>query len=127
MGQNLYERLGGADAVKVAVDIFYEKMLADERVSGFFVDADMDKQRRKQRTFLIYAFGGPNGYGGKNMRDAHAHLWDRGLNDTHVDIVIEHLTQTLRELGAHPDDIAEVARIANSVRDDVLGRSAVAG
>lgn len=56
------------------------------------------------------------------MREGHAHLIQRGLNDTHVDIVIEHLGATLRELGAAEQDIKQVAAIANSVRDEVLGR-----
>jgi len=118
----LYERLGGAAAIDQAVDIFYRKMLADDRVSKFFDDADMDRQIAKQKGFLTMVFGGPNNYTGKNMREGHKHLIARGLNDTHVDIVIEHLGSTLKELGAAPADIAEVAAIANGARDDVLNR-----
>jgi len=68
------------------------------------------------------AFGGPNNYTGKDLREGHRHLVARGLNDTHVDVVIEHLGATLRELGVGEDQIAQVAAIANSVRDDVLDR-----
>lgn len=118
----LYERLGGADAVNAAVDIFYRKMLADDRVNYFFDNTDMDKQIAKQKGFLTMVFGGPNNYTGKNMRDGHKHLIQRGLNDSHVDIVIAHLGGTLKELGVPDEDIAEVAAIANSVRDDVLDR-----
>ena len=46
----------------------------------------------------------------------------RGLNDSHVDAVIEDLTETLREMGVGEADIAEVGLVANSVRDDVLNR-----
>lgn len=56
------------------------------------------------------------------MRVGHKHLLARGLNDTHVDIIIEHLGGTLKELGAKDEDIQKVADIANSVRDDVLNR-----
>lgn len=122
MTQSLYERLGGADAVKAAVDIFYNKMLDDDRVAHFFDATDMDRQRNRQRSFLIFAFGGPNTYDGASMRTAHAPLLEKGLNDTHVDIVIEHLGGTLAELGVPNDLIGEVAAIANSVRDDILGR-----
>ena len=118
----LYEKLGGAAAVDAAVDIFYRKMLADDRVNYFFDNTDMDKQIAKQKGFLTMVFGGPNNYTGKNMRDGHKHLVERGLNDEHVDIVIEHLGGTLKELGAAEEDISEVATIANSVRDDVLNR-----
>jgi hemoglobin len=118
----LYERLGGAAAIDKAVDIFYRKMLADERVSRFFEDTDMDRQIAKQKGFLTMVFGGPNNYTGKNMREGHKHLIARGLNDSHVDIVIEHLGGTLKELGAAAEDIAAVAAIANGARNDVLNR-----
>ncbi|MCA9409145.1 MAG: group 1 truncated hemoglobin [Candidatus Omnitrophica bacterium] len=118
----LYERLGGQEAVNAAVDIFYRKMMGDERVNYFFDNTDMDKQIAKQKSFLTMAFGGPNNYTGKNMRDAHKPLLEKGLNDTHVDIVIQHLGDTLKELGVNDNDISEVAGIANSVRDDVLSR-----
>jgi len=119
---SLYERLGGPDAVNAAVDIFYRKMLSDDRVSGFFDNTDMDRQIAKQKGFLTMAFGGPNKYTGKDMREGHKHLVARGLNDTHVDIVIEHLGNTLKELGVSAADVAEVAAIAESVRNDVLNR-----
>lgn len=122
MSESLFERLGGQNAVNAAVDIFYRKMLMDERVSHFFDDVDMEQQILKQKGFLTLIFGGPNQYSGKNMREGHAHLLKRGLNDTHVDIVIEHLGATLTELGVHAEDIAQVAAIANSARNDVLGR-----
>jgi hemoglobin len=120
---SLYERLGGAAAFDVAVEIFYRKMLSDDRVAHFFEDVDMDRQMAKQKAFLTMVTGGPHNYTGRDMQGAHAKLLSRGLNDSHVDVVIEHLGETLRELGANEADIAEVAALANSVRDAVLGRS----
>lgn len=118
----LYERLGGQAAVDAAVDIFYRKMLSDDRVNYFFDNTDMDKQIAKQKAFLTMAFGGPNNYTGKDMREGHKHLVAKGLNNTHVDIVIEHLGNTLKELGVAANDIAEVAAIANGARKDVLSQ-----
>lgn len=119
---SLYERLGGAPALDAAVDIFYGKVLADPRISTFFEGVDMSRQARKQKAFLAMVTGGPTNYTGKHMREGHAHLVARGLNDSHVDAVIENLAATLRELGVGEADIAEVGAVANSVRDDVLGR-----
>lgn len=118
----LYERLGGAKAIDEAVEVFYRKMLTDERVNYFFDNTDMDKQIAKQKGFLTMVFGGPSNYTGTDMRTGHKHLIEKGLNDTHVNIVIEHLGSTLRELGAAEEDIVKVAAIANSARDDVLNR-----
>jgi hemoglobin len=121
--KSLYDELGGAPAVEAAVDIFYRKVLSDDRISRFFEGVDMERQAAKQKGFLTMVFGGPNNYTGKDMRTGHAHLVARGLDDSHVDAVIEDLAETLRELGVGEDRIAQVAAIANSVRDDVLNRS----
>lgn len=122
MTQSLYEQLGGEPAVNAAVDIFYRKMLADDRVSRFFDDVDMDNQAAKQKAFLTMVFGGPSNYTGKDMYEGHKHLLKMGLDDSHVDAVIENLGTTLKELGVKDELITQVAGIANSVRDDVLGR-----
>lgn len=119
---SLYERLGGEAAVDAAVDIFYRKVLSDDRVNEFFEDIDMDAQIVKQKGFLTMVFGGPNNYTGKDMREGHKGMVAKGLNDSHVDAIVELLGATLKELGVADTDIQEVANIANSVRDDVLNR-----
>lgn len=120
---SLFDDLGGAAALDAVVDAFYKKVLADDRVNGFFDSTDMAQQARKQKAFLTFAFGGPNKYTGKNMKDGHAHLVARGLNDSHVDAIIEILGATLKEFDVPDEKIQEVAAIAESVRDQVLGRS----
>lgn len=121
---SLYTDLGGAKALDAVVDSFYQKVLADQRVNGFFVGTDMARQARKQKAFLTFAFGGPNKYTGKHMRDAHAHLVARGLDDSHVDAIVELLGATLKEFDVPDDKIQQVAAVAESVRDQVLGRAA---
>lgn len=119
---SLYERMGGEAAIDQAVNVFYRKVLADDRVNLFFDDVDIERQANKQKGFLTMVCGGPHNYTGKDMRQGHAHLLEKGLNDTHVDVIIELLGQSLKELGVSEADIAEVAKLANSVRDDVLSR-----
>lgn len=122
MSQSLYEQIGGEAAVNAAVDIFYRKVLADDRISRFFEGVDMEKQAAKQKGFLTFAFGGPHRYTGKDMRQGHAHLVKQGLNDSHFDAVMENLAATLQELNVPQNLIAEMAAIAESTRNDVLGR-----
>jgi len=116
---SLYERLGGEAAVDAAVGLFYQRVLADERVSEFFDGMDMHAQARKQRLFLTKVFGGPDTYDGEDMRTAHAHL---GLNDAHFDAIVENLLATLREMGIASVELEEAARLANAFREDVLDR-----
>jgi hemoglobin len=122
MSDTLFDKLGGEAAVNAAVDIFYRKVLADYRINRFFENSDMEKQAAKQKAFLTMAFGGPNNYTGTDMRTAHAHLVKMGLNDSHFDAVMEHLGSTLAELNVPQELIAQVAAIAESTRNDVLGR-----
>ncbi len=117
----LFDRLGGDASVSAAVDLFYRKVLADPLVHPFFESTDMDDQRAKQKAFLTMAFGGPNNYSGKDLRDAHAPLVAKGLNETHFGAVAGHLQATLKELGLSDDLVAEVMGIAASTKDDVLG------
>lgn len=118
----LYEKLGGYEALDAVVDTFYRKVLTDDRIASFFDDTDMEQQAAKQKSFLTMVLGGPAEYTGKDMREAHRHLVKRGLNDSHVDAVVELLGKSLAEHGAKPEDIETVAKTANSVRDDVLDR-----
>lgn len=119
---SLYEQLGGEPAVNAAVDIFYRKVIADPRINTFFFGVDMAQQAAKQKSFLTMAFGGPHNYTGLDMRRGHARLVDMGLTDRHFDAVLEHLGNTLRELGVAEPMVKQVNDIAESTRTDVLGR-----
>lgn len=118
----LFQRLGGAAAVDAAVDIFYQRILADPLLAGFFSGVDMDKQIKKQKAFLTVAFGGAPRYDGRGLRSAHAASVERGLSDVHFDAVARHLRATLQQLGAAESDIEEVMAITESVRAEVLNR-----
>ncbi len=118
----IYEQIGGEPAMNAAVDIFYRKVLADDRISRFFETVDMERQAAKQKAFLTMVFGGPNNYTGRDMRAAHARLVTNGLNDSHFDAVMENLAATLRELNVPDALIGDMAKIAESTRNDVLGK-----
>lgn len=115
--ESLYIRLGGKDAVNAAVDLFYEKVLADNRINMFFDGVDMPRQRAHQKAFLTYAFGGAPNYDGRSMREAHKNL---DLQEEHFTAVAENLHQTLIDLNVPEDLIEEVMTIATSTHDDVL-------
>ena len=119
---SLYERLGGEAAVNAAVDLFYSKVLDDYRINRFFDNMDMSKQAAHLKAFMSLAFGGPNAYEGRSLREGHARLVKKGLNDSHFDAVMEHLGATLTELNVPAELIAEAAALVESVRGEVLGR-----
>ena len=119
--KNLFERIGGKSAVEAAVDIFYTKVLADDRIKHFFANTNMDDMRNHQKMFLTYAFGGIPSYPGKSLREAHSHLVrDLGLSDVHFNAVAENLVASLQELHVPEPLISEVVAIVESTRADIL-------
>jgi len=121
---SLYHQIGGAAAVEAAVNLFYTKVLADERVNFFFDDVNMDRQHQKQKSFIAAALGSPVPYEGKDMRTAHKNI--PGLNDSHFNAIAGHLQATLEELKVRPDLVTQVLAVVETTRNDVLNRPASA-
>ena len=90
--KSLFERIGGEEAVDAAVELFYNKVLADTRINSFFKKTDLTKQRQMQKQFLTFAFGGTTKWNGRNMRAAHKNM---NLDDDHFEAVAEDLAATL--------------------------------
>ena len=117
---SLFEQLGGMQAVDVAVNVFYAHVINDERINHFFRWVDMETQSYKMKTFLACALGAPINFSGKSLKESHSHLVKAGLKDEHFDAVLENLAATLRELGIAEDLIAQVGKIAEGTREDIL-------
>jgi hemoglobin len=119
---SLYERLG-EDKIERATYLFYDKVLADERVKHFFKGVDMKLLTHHQYMFLVSITGGPGKYSGRDLRDAHRKLViSHGLSDEHFDAIKEDLKLTLEELGVGYSTVEELMVAVESLRKDVLNR-----
>lgn len=116
---SLYQRIGGKAAIDAAVDLFYKKVLADERVNHFFEDTNMKAQHRKQKEFLSHALGAPTPWTGKDMRKAHENL---DLREDDFNAIAENLVATLKELKVDDKLIEEAVAIVASTKKDVLNQ-----
>ena len=73
------------------------------------------------RMFLTGAFGGPQGYNGRSLREAHKTLVEeQGLGEVHFNAVANHLKATLDQLGVPAELANEVMALAAATHDDVL-------
>lgn len=115
--QTLFNRIGGMPAVDATVDIFYKKVISDDRVNSFFRHINMDRQAGKLKAFMAFAFGAPLPYSGKALREAHQHM---KLTEDHFNAVAEHLVATLAELNVPKDLIDEVVTVVITTKEDVL-------
>ncbi|MBJ7329354.1 MAG: group 1 truncated hemoglobin [Solirubrobacteraceae bacterium] len=113
----IYDDIGGAPAVQAAVEIFYDRLLADERLAPFFDDTDMRRQQAHMRAFLAVALGGSEIYAGRDMRAAHATL---KIDDDAFDRVVAHLVATLQQLEVPGEIIAAIGEKLAPLRDEVV-------
>jgi hemoglobin len=119
---SLYDQLGGDTAISAALERFYEKVLADPTVSVFFERVDVARLKERQRSFFALAFGGPGTYEGRDLRVAHAAARARGLGEQQYEVFMGHFRDTLEELGVPEPQVTEVMAIADTGKDEVLGR-----
>jgi len=122
MSPTLYERIGGKATVEKACRLLYVNILRDDRINQFFKNIDMKKQERMMNSFMTYICGGPSLYTGRDMRRAHEKVVKEGLNDAHVDAMLEDVSAVLHELNVPQDTITEVISVFEKHRDDMLNR-----
>jgi truncated hemoglobin YjbI len=117
---SLYESIGGAEALEVAVEKFYQKVLADHELAPFFKGTNMRRMRAMQKGFLAMAMGGPVLYSGRDLHTAHSRLLTEGLTEEHVDRVGGLLLETVEELGATEDQLTPIKSMIEAAKTDIF-------
>jgi len=119
---SLYKRLGGENGVKIFVRVLYGKVMADERLKLMFAKTDWSLLMDHMSYFLAFAFGGPNSYAEKTQLEAHAAVSDGKYPDEiQWEALVVNINATLKDLCVDPDDIEEILRIVQQIKNDVLG------
>jgi hemoglobin len=117
MPQSIYDAIGGASAIRAAVDLFYEKVWSDPHLVRYFDGVDRTKLKRHQRAFMSAALGGPRADAGRKISTAHHGL---GITNDAFDRVVEKLGDTLQELGVRSELIDRIAWTLAPLRPDVV-------
>ena len=114
----LMEKLGGVSALKMAVEEFYKRILADPELAIFFEDTSMTALKMHQLAFMKIAFTQiPEDLDVmKLMKEKHAPLMEKGLNTKHFDRVAGHFVATLKFLNISSNLIDECVAIIGPLR-----------
>lgn len=115
---SIYQEAGGAPGIEAAVSVLYARVLGDTELSAYFDGVDLDRLKAHQREFLAVAFGGPGLYAGRPLDIAHAGL---GITDAHFERLVEHLAQTLADLGLAAPAVVVVRSRIEALRSSVVG------
>jgi len=116
--QTLYERIGGDSAIERLLANFYHRVYADPELSPFFRHADLGKLIRMQRLFFTVALGGPDEYTGRPIATVHAGM---GVRRRHFARFVEHMIETLDDIGVGEENAAEIITRINTFADDIVG------
>ena len=103
----------GTTTIATAVDLFYDKLLAEPTLAYYWESIDLRRLKAHQRAFLLAALGGPEVYSGREMQVAHESL---DITDDEFDLVVLRLTESLDEAGVGADVVARVARLIAPLR-----------
>lgn len=115
---SLYAQLGGRESIAAVVEEFYRRVVADDDLGPIFAQVDMTRQRRHLAAFLAVAFGGPNEYQGRGIRQAHRGL---GITPEQFGAVASHLRATLVAFAVPEPLIAVVLGAVAGLQGDVVG------
>ena len=122
MIDKLYDKIGGSATINKLVQIFYDRVLADPRLSPFFQQTDMAALRAQQAMFISMLLGGSRSFNGRDLTTAHTVARAQGLNDAHFDALLEHFRESLPQVGVAEDYVREILVLLEGTRNAVLGR-----
>jgi hemoglobin len=110
---SIYARLGGHDAVKLAVDGLYARVVGDPQLAPSLAGRAIDSHAAHVRPFIAAAFGGPELYRGPDIAAVLAGI---GVTNAHFDRTLGHLAAVLADLGADERLIGDVRATLEPLR-----------
>jgi hemoglobin len=116
MQKDLYERLGGYDAIAAVVEDFMRRMFGDKQVGRFYVGHGTNSKKRLQQLIvemLCEITGGPAKYIGRDMRTAHAGL---GITESDWQVGMNNLTATLNKCKVPQKEMDDVLVIVSGLK-----------
>lgn len=114
----LVKKIGGTEVLKKAVCAFYQRLTSDPQICVFFEGANVEILKWHEYNLMAIAFHDvPTGF---DIRDMilvrHKALFDAGLDEAIYDVVLEHFSQTLRELNVPDESIQDALQIVKPFR-----------
>ena len=116
-GASLYDRLGGKDAITAVVDKFVGIVVLDDRINGFFKNADAANLKKQLVDQICSATGGPCKYTGKDMKTAHTGM---KITEDDFNALVEDLVKALDEFKVPEKEKGELLGILGPLKSDIV-------
>jgi hemoglobin len=115
---SLYERIGGEDALVLAVELFYERVLGDPALAHRFAGVNLGRLRERQVRYFAALMGGPRPYRNRSMEVVHAGM---GITQDEFDRTAGHLVAVLMQLDVPQDVIDDVVSAVVGLAPSIVG------
>jgi len=122
--QSDYAAVGGAPAITAVVGRFYDLVVADDRLAGYFEGVEMARLKRHQVALVSQVMGGPVEYSGRDLSVAHQGM---GISTGDFAVVVDHLVTALTEAGVEPAIIGRVGDALGGTESDIVEVSSTQG
>ncbi|CAB9521867.1 MAP kinase-activated protein kinase 2 (Fragment) [Seminavis robusta] len=113
----LLAKLGGPSKLTKLIRVFYDRLLADPDLAFLFTGKNMERLKQHQHQFLEMIFTElPDDLDVIHyIGERHQHLFAKGLNETHFDLVLQHLLASLPK-HLSPVTVEEIKATIGSLR-----------
>lgn len=120
--KSLYVRLGGYDAIAAVVDDFIGRLVADKKLTKFFVGHSEDSLKKIRMHVidqLCAAAGGPCLYVGRDMKTSHHGL---GITSADWDASAKHLVESLDHFKVPQAEKDELLAFVATLKKDIVDK-----
>lgn len=117
--KNLYQRLGGQDAIVAVVDDFVGNVAADARINQQFANTNIPRLKQLLVEQICAGSGGPCSYTGRDMKTAHT---GRHITEAQFNALVEELVKTLDKFGVPAREKNELLGLLGPMKGDIVNR-----
>jgi hemoglobin len=115
--KSLYERLGGAEAIRGIIDDAIDLHLESPVIAPRFRNTDLGKLKRLGHEFFCAGAGGPECYSGREMRAAHEGM---NISEQEYLAVMDDIVAAMTRHEVAPAERDEVIAILFALKNDVI-------
>lgn len=119
----LYERLGGMKGITAVVDDFIDRLVTNETLNrNPEIDAGRKRSPAPYLKYQVSALmcevtGGPCKYGGKGMKEAHAHM---NITESEWDVMVSEFKKSLARFEVPAKEQQELFAIVGTTKPDIV-------
>jgi hemoglobin len=117
MAPDLYERLGGKNAIVAVVDDFVARCAKDGRIYGKFAKTEIPRLKKMLTDQVCEATGGPCTYAGRDMKETHAGM---GVTSGEFDALVQDLVASLDQFDVSKGDQDELLAVLAPMKSYIV-------